>query len=1115
MHSRETISVPQSSPLLQDARTSSRDTSAHAAASVTPQSRILSPQHVLQLQRTAGNRAVSKLLGTASLQRKAGVIQRSSKDATMRLDDEAETPLSPSTDHEEEQKEKLVVHKKGKNLAISIPVDNAEQFKKIGAALGKKAKIEYPLAGRQAVSLVDVFKEKNFSFSEHNLDEPSLELGPGEHKLEFCFLGEIEIKNVKKTVNQKAPVAIVITSPEVPRQEKQPESAVETNGPEKMKSNARKKAVAASITSAMDRIGYSVFIGGAAAVNIRFGDHREINDLDFKIAKKGDSESEEINLDKPFNETPQIVAEINEQLKKEGDIKLTKPFTPPVDDTNRIDGQIDGVDVSFIRVRSTSYRERGQKLDKISALHGSDLILDKALAIAAREEKWKSDLFDLIHALVNTEGGLTELLTNLEKERGKSYKSRSKKKEQVSTATASSETDEPEVFEKLTMDFFAKLKKYGSHAAEFQKYIAPYFPAETERDTSGSSRKRQPKAAVSEKTEEYMDMFKQLIEVAKSSLIVQAGNMTGDMFGISAALILNPEAHVLIIREENDQKNRDRTDMIKSFYLETVQDPSRIHTLSPVKNASEAYTKFTGRNPKFFQEKLVPAEQATSDSPLPLHLQFTFKQITVGDATGMVSGNFGNHARSTISDRFGVTSPVQTLDALKAEEERFLALKKQVDQEFNRETNEDWSVGAAALKIPYQKEDLKKIGENLAARKQPIKNMMQHLSSQTENLEEAIAAKLKKLETWLTQSVSNMFNLIHQLDSLRGQQSKYEHVQTFLDHKGISATGNNIVLWSRFSGKKGGPHAQHDTSFTGMRQMAELAKSIGSAVIITGDKPLKDGKIDELISETGAYDLTEFWNDPLWQKLFPDGKRSDQFLLFHYLHENGSLKHLGFRSGNLEAYALLGHTVRYMEEEGNQQAGRMAKWERLGYRRITVDKVPSFTGQWVVEHTEDERPEPKPFWIENKSMAKPEIDRQRGFSTQTLENILNYFAGLEPVEKETKEGTTRVADASEAESVTAAEKNPPPKAWMTELRRRYDEDAKWRERLDKTAELHGAESGEYQVLYMKYMQQKTLSLANLDDSMKKYLREEDVDAHTEAWLKELIEQAKKEAAVVK
>lgn len=123
-----------------------------------------------------------------------------------------------------------------------------------------------------------------------------------------------------------------------------------------------------------------------------------------------------------------------------------------------------------------------------------------------------------------------------------------------------------------------------------------------------------------------MEVFKQLVSFAKSTLIIQAGNMTGDMFGVSAALLLNPDAHVLIIPESNEARKRDRTDMIQSYYLNTVKDPSRIHILSPVADASEAYTSYAGRVAKDAGKTQVPAEQV-KDQTLPAHLQFPFKQL--------------------------------------------------------------------------------------------------------------------------------------------------------------------------------------------------------------------------------------------------------------------------------------------------------------------------------------------------------------------------------------------------------------------------------------------------------------------------------------------------------
>lgn len=156
---------------------------------------------------------------------------------------------------------------------------------------------------------------------------------------------------------------------------------------------------------------------------------------------------------------------------------------------------------------------------------------------------------------------------------------------------------------------------------------------------------------------------------------------------------------------------------------------------------------------------------------------------------------------------------------------------------------------------------------------------------------------------------------------------------------------------------------------------------------------------------------------PAWTEAFPDGRRTDQLLLFDYLHQNGKLKHLGFRSGNLEAYALIGHTVRYMEERGNLQAGRMEAWNSrdepggrkgdLAYDRILIgDRVPSLTGQWVTETAKKTGSEKKPPWIEfpeeyvKKALLSMisipddprEKARRRGFTTRDLRKIHDYLA---------------------------------------------------------------------------------------------------------------------------
>lgn len=936
----------------------------------------------------------------------------------------------------------------------------------------------YVLENVESVPLAKVLEqEKAFKFSDFDLGVPDLVLGPGNHQVFFC----LDAVKEKKPIVKKAPIKITILNPS-PQPEKDMELPKKETVHEKMLKNPRKKHIAALITKAMEEIGYSVFIGGAAAINIRFGDHREINDLDFKMAKK-ESGSKETNLEQTFKDNPDAVHTINHKLRDIFQDEVNESFAMPKDDVNRIDGVIGGVEISFIRVRSASYEDRGEKVNGISALHGTDLVLDKALAIAVRNEKWKSDLFDLIHALLHTPQGMDILLTNLETKRGTAYEDtvkRRKEQRRRETGNAEEESGRTGMSEKLMMQFFNKMKEYASQATVFQQYVADYFPVGSDTDLLGTS---QAKSKVSKETERYMEVFKQLVSFAKSTLIIQAGNMTGDMFGVSAALLLNSDAHVLIIPESNDARKRDRTSMIQSYYLDTVKDPSRIHILSPVADASAAYTNYAGREAKDAGKTQVPAEQV-KDRTLPGYLQFPFKQLPIGDATGMVAANWGkgSSARDKIQDHFGVRNYGPSLQMLKKEEEHFLGLKDQLLLLMPSLAEDGWSIGTSIVEDTYEEEDLITLEEKRTA----VKNQLAEVNYAEDK-------KKKTLVLKMYQSLSVMSKLIQELDAMRAQRTKYKHVETFLEKKGVVSTGNMVVLWSRFSGKKGGPHAQHDTSFTGIRQMVELAKSIGSTVILTGDQAQTTGKMDELIAETGAINLVEFWNDSAWRERFPENRRSDQFLLFHYLHEKGSMKHLGFRSGNLESYALLGHQVRYMEEEGNQQATRMEKWSSekssIGYDRIIVDQVPTLTGQWVVEHTEKSKAEPKPFWIEEQSNPKPELEGRRGFSTKALEAILDYFIGP----SQTEEGS-KVMRA----------------AWRIDLQRRHQEDIVWASRLARISEEHGENSDTYQQAAKKFHQHKKLTLDKLDDIMKEYLRGADEQGEEELWLKELIKRAKQE-----
>ena len=180
---------------------------------------------------------------------------------------------------------------------------------------------------------------------------------------------------------------------------------------------------------------------------------------------------------------------------------------------------------------------------------------------------------------------------------------------------------------------------------------------------------------------------------------------------------------------------------------------------------------------------------------------------------------------------------------------------------------------------------------------------------------------------------------------------------------------NIIILWSRFSGKRGDLHPEHDTSFRGMRQLVDMAQGLADVVIITGDSPLTGGLEGSRLSrrknkykqlETGfgtavsgapvkVRDLTEFWNEQTTRTWCTPGNRTQQFRLYDYLHRVADVKHLGMRSGILLALALLGYDTCYMEEPFSVGSKRMEKFEhKLGnLSLIRIDTPPTRTGKAI------------------------------------------------------------------------------------------------------------------------------------------------------------------------
>ncbi|KAB1230807.1 hypothetical protein [Chryseobacterium viscerum] len=201
-----------------------------------------------------------------------------------------------------------------------------------------------------------------------------------------------------------------------------------------------------------------------------------------------------------------------------------------------------------------------------------------------------------------------------------------------------------------------------------------------------------------------------------------------------------------------------------------------------------------------------------------------------------------------------------------------------------------------------------------------------------------------------------------------------EAIKKWLEQKGIPTSGTNLlILWSRFSGKGGDTHIEHDTSYTGIRQIIYRVAEMYDAIIITGDKGYvkeKESKFDDIVNEVESiihpskvFNITEFWNEES-ESLFAWGgnTRFGQFKLYDYFERHFThVKHLGFRSGNLEVMAMLGYKVRYMEEEGSESGSRMFAWrdvgggktqkrgDATGYERLLLSEPPTRSGKFLQE----------------------------------------------------------------------------------------------------------------------------------------------------------------------
>ncbi|MEE1788488.1 hypothetical protein PUR71_37150 [Streptomyces sp. SP17BM10] len=269
-------------------------------------------------------------------------------------------------------------------------------------------------------------------------------------------------------------------------------------------------------------------------------------------------------------------------------------------------------------------------------------------------------------------------------------------------------------------------------------------------------------------------------------------------------------------------------------------------------------------------------------------------------------------------------------------------------------------------------------------------------------------------------------DLRNQVRDAWGMSDEHDgRIHEWLEGRGIhlpeDRKGKVLVLWSRFTGKRTHwsdlrARMEHDTSFEGTRQILREVARDYDAVIVTGDPhPRRGGKWDALVAEMREelgvdtiHNVTGFWRDAGPEVTDWTGRtRTGQLRLYDYLHRKHKLDHLGARSGNLEASALIGHRVSYLEEEGASGSKRMEQWHDVGggrtrlgglaprYERAIIAEPPTASGRYAkpYDNARPDRtganhydaPERTAWW------RKP-IDvygKERGFDYMSLSSIRN------------------------------------------------------------------------------------------------------------------------------
>jgi hypothetical protein len=814
---------------------------------------------LLRLQRLAGNAAVLRLLAQAPAPSAAPVlIQREA----FKLNFEA-------------GKQPDFVKKPVKVKPVVSTATTDPNISKKSTPTPDPNTIEFELPdGKDSVSLKEILEARGFVVAENALTindkSPNallMQVRAGTHKILWNVLGNDRFTltwPLKVTRSAGAQTGV------------KPKETLREN-------NERKLKLFREFVSAMKAIGINVFLFGGAAVNAALGSPRFLNDLDFRT----DSLKENFNT----VEGQKTIELMNHQVAKAFGASglLIKPFVQADNNTYAVDGAIGDCQITVARTMTVQYQIEND------VIAPKEILADKSLGFAVRvvREKRVTDLFDLIWTLHAMKMDPTDLRDFMEGARGTQYET------QLSRRKVDDKSPRPS--SKLSAQFAVAL---GEMMLEGFDRLLKALMANT--DPEMKSLRTTVSTMLTKLGQAFGIPINKEGSKAAAVLLLQAGNFTGDMFGVCAALLLNPLAHILIL---GDGSSKDRTTTIVKFYEDSGVESVRIHTLNiGAENMGKTHRKYGDRPGK---DKGVRQEipYDSCKPPIPMYLRGVRLQQPVATATEQVASLWQKDTRAKLRKAWQVDSPT-TITAV----EKFLD-----------------------------------------GRHVPMK------------------------------------------------ASKY------------------VVVWSRFSGSKGGPHPQHDMGYQALKQILEIARDEGGVIIVAGDRPVSSNaqaKYAELIKSFGALNMLEFWQDSDFKSHVTSGRRFDQFVVFDTLNKQalGNLKHLGFRSGNLEAYVLLGHVVRYMEEAENKEAKRMVQWastttSRIGYDRLIIEgRLPTLKGQWVKAKTEMHG-EARPPWLGDMGtdtklkkekmgeiIGSGEPKQHRGFEGKDLKSIRDYLKGSRAVQ---------------------------------------------------------------------------------------------------------------------